>query len=160
MQRIQSIMKTLVMASTALLLATSGIAHAVVPIKLVVGFSAGSSSDMLARVLAFELEKTLGQPVIVDNRPGASSIIAAEYVARAAPDGNTLLLASNTALVANQYLFKELRYDAAKDLTPIARLTTVPTFLVVGNKVPAQDLKGLIELGKKTRQQPVLRLRQ
>jgi len=119
------------------------------PVKIVVGFPAGSAADIVARLLATDVARTLNQTVIVDNRPGASSMIAAEFVAKAAPDGTTLFLGSNTAFAANPFLFKALRYDPIKDFTPIARLAFFPAFLVISSKLPATDLSQLIESGRK-----------
>ncbi len=100
-------------------------------IQLIVPFGAGSGTDSMARELAQALSNELGQTVVVDNRPGANGMIAAELAAKAPGDGYTLVMAGNTTHSANPYLFKTLRYDPIKDFTPIARLATAPFVLVV-----------------------------
>jgi tripartite-type tricarboxylate transporter receptor subunit TctC len=90
------------------------------PVTIVVGFPAGSATDNLVRPLAAALQKSLGQPVVVENKAGAQGIIATEYAARAKPDGYTLLAGSSTTLAANVGLFKKLPYDPAKDFQPVA----------------------------------------
>jgi tripartite-type tricarboxylate transporter receptor subunit TctC len=116
------------------------------PVTLVVPFGAGSGTDVMARTLADELSKKLGQPVIIDNRPGGSSIPAAEYVARAAPDGYTLFMGGNTTHSANPHLFKELRYDPLKDFTPISRLATAGAVLVVSPKSEFNSVSDIVKL--------------
>ncbi|MDB5731341.1 MAG: tripartite tricarboxylate transporter substrate binding protein, partial [Variovorax sp.] len=96
------------------------------PVRIVTAFGAGSASDIVARTLAEELQRAFGQPFIVDNKPGASGIIAAEQVAKSAPDGYTLFLSTNTAHSANPFLFKKLPYEPLKDFTPIARVCYFP----------------------------------
>jgi tripartite-type tricarboxylate transporter receptor subunit TctC len=116
------------------------------PVTLVVPFGAGSGTDVMARTLADELSKKLGQPVIIDNRPGGSSIPAAEFVARAAPDGYTLFMGGNTTHSANPHLFKELRYDPLKDFTPISRLATAGAVLVVSPKSEFNSVSDIVKL--------------
>jgi tripartite-type tricarboxylate transporter receptor subunit TctC len=138
----------------ALLTAVSASAQTPYPtraITLVVPFGAGSGTDVMARTLADELSKKLGQPVIIDNRPGGSSIPAAEYVARAAPDGYTLFMGGNTTHSANPHLFKELRYDPLKDFTPISRLATAGAVLVVS---PKSDFKSVADVVKAAKADP------
>lgn len=89
------------------------------PVKIVVSFAAGSGSDIIARILAEDLRHAFSQPVLVENRPGGSAQIAAEYVAKSVPDGYTLFATSNTAHSANPSLFKSLRYDPLRDFTSI-----------------------------------------
>jgi tripartite-type tricarboxylate transporter receptor subunit TctC len=113
-------------------------------IRIVLPFPAGSATDLIARLVAREVADTLGQPVIVDNRPGAGGAIAAELVARSAPDGYTLFVASNTQYAANVSLYRKLVYDPVKDFTPIARLSTQPTALLVRTNFPAQTLEQFI----------------
>lgn len=116
------------------------------PIKIVIGFGPGSAADILARLLGKEMEAKLGQPVIVENRPGNSSMIAAEAVARATPDGYTLFMATiaNTLNPAQT----NSNFNLGKDLAPIALLGVVPNVLVVHPSVPASNLKELIALAK------------
>src|SRR5947209_4129466 len=90
------------------------------PVTLVVAFTPGGPSDVLARIVGKKLAALLGQPFVIENRPGAGGNIAAEVVARAAPDGHTLLMGNNSILATNASLYKKLGYDAEKDLVPIS----------------------------------------
>jgi tripartite-type tricarboxylate transporter receptor subunit TctC len=114
------------------------------PVRIVVPFAAGSVSDGVARLLAQELSKELGAQFIVEDKPGANSIIGAESVANAAPDGYTLLLPSNTALAANIALYKKLPYDPIKSFTPIMRVGNYPFVLLVNPKLPVKSVPELI----------------
>jgi len=114
------------------------------PVRIVTAFGAGSASDIVARTLAEELQKAFDQPFIVDNKPGASGIIAAEQVAKAAPDGYTLFLSTNTAHSANPFLFKKLPYEPIKDFTPIARVCYFPFVLAVNASMPFQTVPELM----------------
>jgi tripartite-type tricarboxylate transporter receptor subunit TctC len=111
------------------------------PVKLVVPFPAGSATDQVARVIGQELQGALGQPFVVDNKPGAQGTIAAEGVAKSAPDGYTLMVSTNTPQAAAPALFKQLRYDPVKDFQPIARLGTISFMLMVAPEFPAKNLK-------------------
>ncbi|MYN13378.1 tripartite tricarboxylate transporter substrate binding protein [Pusillimonas sp. TS35] len=117
------------------------------PIRLVVGFSAGGTTDVSARIIGKELGDALGQPVVVENRPGAGSNIAAEQVARAKPDGYTLYMVAVTSTI-NQTLYKNLRFDIQKDFDPVALAVKVPNVLVVNPKVPAKSVKELVDYAK------------
>ena len=114
------------------------------PVKLIVPFPAGSATDQVARVVGAELQQALGQPFIVENKAGAQGAIAAAEVAKAAPDGYTLMLTTNTPQAANVSLFKKLNYDPVKDFTPITRYGTTSFMLMVRPDFPAKDLKGFI----------------
>jgi tripartite-type tricarboxylate transporter receptor subunit TctC len=114
------------------------------PVKLVVPFPAGSATDQIARVVGQQLQEGLGQPFVVENKPGAQGSIAAAEVARAAPDGYTLMVGTNTPLAANPSLFKKLNYDPVKDFAPVARLGTICFMIMVRPDFPAQDLKGFL----------------
>jgi tripartite-type tricarboxylate transporter receptor subunit TctC len=114
------------------------------PVRIVTAFGAGSASDIVARTLADELQKVFGQPFIVDNKPGASGIIAAVQVAKAAPDGYTLFLSTNTAHSANPFLFKKLPYEPIGDFTPIARVCYFPFVLAVNASMPLKSVQELI----------------
>lgn len=118
------------------------------PVRLVVGFAAGGSIDLTARLLAQELNKSLGQPFIVDNRAGAAGNIAAAYVAKAPPDGYTLLFSSNTPLAAGLVIYKKLPYDGRRDFAPIVLTVFQPNVLTVHPSVPAKSVKQLIALAK------------
>jgi tripartite-type tricarboxylate transporter receptor subunit TctC len=117
------------------------------PIKLLVGASAGGTTDTMARAIAQPLSQSLGQPVLVENRPGAGGNLAAESVARAAPDGYTLLV-SFTSHTINATLYPKLPFDPVTDFTPISKIATVPSLLVGNPRLPAQNLNELIALAK------------
>src|SRR3954464_11018696 len=114
------------------------------PVKLVVPFPAGSATDQIARLAGSELQQALGQPFVVENKAGAQGAIAAAEGAKAAPDGYTLMLTTNTPPAANVSLFKKLAYDPVKDFTPITRYGTTSFMLMVRPDFPAKDLKGFI----------------
>ena len=118
------------------------------PIRLVAPFAPGGPSDLLARLMAAKLTERLGQPVVVENRPGAGGSIGAAAVAKAAPDGYTLVLVSSSFSV-NATLYPDLPYDTLKDFAPITLLTSAPFLLVVNAHVPAKSLRELIALAKK-----------
>ncbi|HKX38636.1 MAG TPA: tripartite tricarboxylate transporter substrate binding protein, partial [Burkholderiales bacterium] len=118
------------------------------PVKLVVPFPAGSATDQIARVVGQQLQESLGQPFVVENKPGAQGSIASAEVARAAPDGHTLMVGTNTPLAANPSLFKKLSYDPVKDFAPIARLGTISFMIMVRPDFPAKDLKGFLSHAK------------
>ena len=117
------------------------------PIKLLVGAPPGGTTDTIARSIARPMAAALKQNVIVENKPGAGGNIAAETVAKAAPDGYTLLV-SFTSHTINASLYPNLPYDPAADFTAITKVATVPSLLVGNPKLPARDLKSLIELAK------------
>ena len=118
------------------------------PVHLVVGFPAGSSPDLTARALAEPLSRALGQPVVVDNKVGAGGNIAADAVAKAAPDGNTLLM-SFTSHAINASLYPHLPFDPVKDFTPLTMVSTSPSVLVAHPKLPANNVAELIALAKR-----------
>jgi tripartite-type tricarboxylate transporter receptor subunit TctC len=114
------------------------------PVRVVVPFGAGSSTDIVMRILAQPLGQALGQPVVVENKPGADGMIAAVEVARAAPDGHTLLIATNSPLSAAPHLKRKLPYDPIGDFTPISFIGRYTFFVVVHPSVPARSLGELI----------------
>jgi tripartite-type tricarboxylate transporter receptor subunit TctC len=118
------------------------------PVSLVVAFTPGGPSDVLARILGKQMEKFLGQPVVIDNRPGGGGNIAADVVAHANPDGYTLLMGNNSILATNASLYKKLNYDAEKDFAPITLIGSQPNILVVNPTVPAKSVSELIALAK------------
>ncbi len=118
------------------------------PAKLLVPFPAGSSTDQVARLIGNELQNALGQPFVVDNRPGAQGTIAADAVAKSAPDGYTLLLTTNSPLATDVSLFKKLPYDPVKDFAPIARIGVTAFVLMTRPDFKAKSLKELIELAR------------
>jgi len=119
------------------------------PLRLIVPYGPGGVTDITARITAPRIADVLGQSVVIENRPGGASMPGTEAVAKARPDGYTLLLTS-TALAANPILFKNVPYDAAKDLAPVSMLATVPTVLVIHPGVPASSVQELIALAKST----------
>jgi len=116
------------------------------PVTIVVPLGAGGGSDLLARLVAQKLERRLGKPFVVENRPGGSTAIAAVFVARANPDGYTLLQATSTTMAVNVTLAKKLAYDPAKDFAPVALLTASPFVLTVGVDSPVKSVADLIAL--------------
>jgi tripartite-type tricarboxylate transporter receptor subunit TctC len=136
-------MSRLTAAATLLLLSASIFAQPYPsrPVKLVVPFPAGSATDQVARLVGAELQTSLKQPFVVENKPGAQGGIAAAEVAKSAPDGYTLMVTTNTPQAANVSLFKKLNYDPVKDFAPIARLGTTSFMLMVRPDFPAKDLK-------------------
>ncbi|MGE5097662.1 MAG: Bug family tripartite tricarboxylate transporter substrate binding protein [Betaproteobacteria bacterium] len=139
-------LRRLLASAFALFLAAA--AHGEYPekaIKFVVPFAAGGGADSLARAVAEGMSRVLGQPVVIDDRPGGDSTIGALFVAKAAPDGYTILFASNTGFSGAPYLHRNLGYDPVKDFTPISTLGMFPYFLVVNNEFPARNLRELVE---------------
>jgi tripartite-type tricarboxylate transporter receptor subunit TctC len=117
-------------------------------ITLVVPFAPGGPADFLGRLVGQKMSEDLGQQVVVDNRPGANTIIGAQAVARAAPDGYTLLMAIDGTLVMNPFLYSRLAYDPFKDFTPISLLALVPSALVGNINIPVNSIKELVEQEK------------
>ncbi|HJS75844.1 MAG TPA: tripartite tricarboxylate transporter substrate binding protein [Burkholderiales bacterium] len=118
------------------------------PVKLVVPFPAGSATDQIARVMGQQFQEALGQPFVVENKPGAQGSIAATEVARAAPDGYTIMVTTNTPQAANVSLFKKLNYDPVKDFAPIARLGTISFMIMVRPDFPAKNFKEFLAHAK------------
>lgn len=118
------------------------------PVKLVVPFPAGSATDQIARVMGQQFQEGLGQPFVVENKPGAQGSIAATEVARAAPDGYTIMVTTNTPQAANVSLFKKLNYDPVKDFAPIARLGTISFMIMVRPDFPAKNFKEFLAHAK------------
>jgi len=118
------------------------------PVTLVVAFTPGGPSDVLARIVGKKMEQLLGTPFVIENRPGAGGNIAAESVARAAPDGYTLLMGNNSILATNESLYKHINYSPEKDFIPITLIGTQANILIVNPDVPARSLKELIALAK------------
>ncbi len=135
----------------ASMLAFAPLAHAEFPdkpIKLMIGFPAGGPLDTHARLLVDKLQQALGVPVIVDYKAGAGGSIGAEFVAKSAPDGYTLLVANTGTMVINPPLYTSLPYDTLRDFVPIARTAQQPLVMVVNNEVPAKTLGELIAYAK------------
>jgi len=121
------------------------------PIRIVVGYAAGGGNDIIVRVLAPRMTEFLGQPVIVDNRPGAQSILAADLVARATPDGYTLLMGPSGPMTMNPAIYSKLPYSPLRDFAPITMIGSFPLILVVSPSLPVRTVK---ELAAYARSQP------
>ena len=119
------------------------------PIRLVVPFAPGGSSSIVARAFSAEMSKGLGQQFVVENKPGGGGNIAMEEVARADPDGYTLIIGHVGTLAMNPYMFEKLPYDASKDFRPVSLFAKVPTIFVVHESVPAKNLGEFVALAKK-----------
>jgi tripartite-type tricarboxylate transporter receptor subunit TctC len=118
------------------------------PVRVMVGFAPGGPNDLIARAYAARLADNLGQPFVVENRTGAAGNLAAEAVARAAPDGGTLMLGSTGTNAVNPSLYTNLAFDLLRDLAPVSVVATSPSALAVHPKVPAQDVRELIALAR------------
>ena len=116
------------------------------PLHLVVGFPPGGANDILARLVGAKLQEQWGQPVVIDNKPGANAIIATEFVARSAPDGYTLLVGASGAMAFNPGLYSKLSYDPVRDFEPVTMLGSFPLVFAVSPSVPAQSVKELVQL--------------
>ena len=118
------------------------------PIRFVSPYAPGGGTDILARLIGQKLSGSLGQPVVIDNRPGAGGVIGTEIVVRSPPDGYTLMLASPSPIVVAPHLHKNLAYDPLKDLAPITLISIVPAILAVHPGLPAKSLKEFVALAK------------
>jgi tripartite-type tricarboxylate transporter receptor subunit TctC len=118
------------------------------PITLVVPFAPGGPADFLGRLIGQKMSEDLGQQVVIDNRPGANTIIGAQAVAKAAPDGYTLLMAIDGTLVMNPFLYSKLAYDPFKDFVPVSLVALVPSALVGNTNIPVSSIKDLVEQEK------------
>jgi tripartite-type tricarboxylate transporter receptor subunit TctC len=119
------------------------------PIHIVIPFVAGGSSDIVGRAIGVKLQEALGQPAVVENKPGANGAIAAELVAKSPPDGYTILVGSIGVFSINAALFKELRYNPVRDFAPITLAVTTPNVLITRPNLPAGSLKELVDFAKK-----------
>ena len=126
-----------------------GQTYPVKPIRLVVPFAPGGSSSIVARAVAAEMEKGLGQPIIIDNKGGGGGNVAMHEVARADPDGYTLIIGHVGSLAMNPFMYDKLPYDVDKDFMPISLLAIVPAIFVVHESVPAKNLREFVALAKK-----------
>ena len=118
------------------------------PIKAVVPFAAGSATDQIGRAFAAKMSETLGQTIIVDNKPGVNGMLGADAVAKAAPDGYTILIGTNSTNAALKSLMKKLPYDQDTAFTPVAYMGSVPLIVGINNDVPAKTLKEFVDLAK------------
>ena len=118
------------------------------PIKLVVGFAAGGGNDIIARVVGQKLSERIGQPVLIENKPGGAGFIAVDTLLRAAPDGYTLLVAPNSVMVFNAALYSKLPYDPLKSFAPITVMAAFPFYLTVNADLPVKSVTELVAYGK------------
>src|SRR3981189_2462758 len=135
----------------ALLTGRAAFAQAAYPsraIKLIVPYPEGGTTDFLGRLVADHLKSGMGATVIVENKPGAGTTLGGDQVAKADPDGYTLLMATSTTLAINKTLYKKLAYDPGKDFTPIALVAAVPFALIVNPQIPAKTLPEFIAYAK------------
>ncbi|WP_404301128.1 Bug family tripartite tricarboxylate transporter substrate binding protein [Alicycliphilus denitrificans] len=146
----QTLLRRSFIAGALALAATAALAQAYpsAPVTLVVPFAAGSGTDSVARAVAAGLAARLKQPVIVDNKPGANAQVAAQFVAKAKPDGYTLFMTTNTSHSANPALYKNLKYDPIKDFTPVARVGELPFALAVHPALPVKTLAELLDYAR------------
>ncbi len=119
------------------------------PIRVVIPFVAGGSSDIVGRAMASRFQEFLGQPGVVENKPGANGSIAAEFVAKAEPDGYTILVGSIGVFSINAALFKDLRYNPVRDFAPITLAVTTPNVLITKPDLPASSMKELVDYGRR-----------
>jgi tripartite-type tricarboxylate transporter receptor subunit TctC len=118
------------------------------PIHIVVGFTPGGGNDVLARIAGQKLSESLGQPVIIDNKPGGGAIVATEYVAKSAPDGYTLLVGASGAMAVNPAVYARLPYDSLRDFIPLSELGSFPLFLIVNASSPIKSVAELVAYAK------------
>ena len=143
-------MRAVAVAALTLLSATHSLAQSWPdrPIRLLVGFAAGGPTDIAARAVGDRLSEVLGKPVIIENVTGAAGNVAAERVAKAAPDGYTLLAAASATIVTNPSLYAKLNFDPVKDFAPITQIVTTPNLLVVPNDLPVNSVAELVAYAK------------
>ncbi|TMH99533.1 MAG: tripartite tricarboxylate transporter substrate binding protein [Betaproteobacteria bacterium] len=119
------------------------------PVRIIVGYSAGGGNDLIVRVMAPRLSEGLGQPVIIENKPGAQAIIATEYVAKAAPDGYTILMGPTGPMAMNPATYARLPYSSTRDFAPISTIGQFPLIVTVGASLPVHSVRELIEYAKR-----------
>ena len=118
------------------------------PIRIIVGYAAGGGNDIIVRAMSPEMQKGLGQPVVIENKPGAQSIIAADYVAKVNPDGYTLLMGPSGPMTINPATYSKLPYDPVRDFAPISLICQFPLLVTVDAKLPIRSVKELIDYAK------------
>jgi tripartite-type tricarboxylate transporter receptor subunit TctC len=153
--RLIQLLSRLTFSTIALLAAGASLAQPVAstfpakPMRIVVTFTPGGAPDIIARILAERFTASWGQPVVVDNKPGSGGNIGADFVAKAAPDGLTLVVGTVGTHSINGALYAKMPYDMVRDFAPVSLVATTPNMLVVHNEVPAKTLKDFIDLGKR-----------
>jgi tripartite-type tricarboxylate transporter receptor subunit TctC len=147
-----TITRCLALAGAALLCTTAALAQTAAwpnkPIRAIVPFAAGSATDQIGRAFAEKMQATLGQPIVIDNKPGANGMLGAGEVAKSPADGYTILIGTNSTNAALKYLMKKLPYDQDTAFTPVGFLGSVPLMVAVNNEVPAKTLKELVDMAK------------
>ena len=118
------------------------------PIRIIVGFTAGGGNDIIARIVGQKLSESLGQPVVIENKPGGGAIVATEYVAKSAPDGYTLLVGASGAMTINPAVYARLPYDSIGDFAPVSELGSFPLILVVNASSPIKSVADLVAYAK------------
>jgi tripartite-type tricarboxylate transporter receptor subunit TctC len=146
----RSVFRLLATAAAALACSSAALAQAWPdkPIKAVVPFAAGSATDTIGRAFAQKMQEALGQPIVIDNKPGVNGMLGADAVAKAAPDGYTILIGTNSTNAALKSLMKQLPYDQDKAFAPVAYMGSVPLIMAVNNDVPAKTLRELVDMAK------------
>src|SRR5437868_11607160 len=139
------------LALAAALVSSSGLAQSFPskPIRVIIPFVAGGSSDIVGRAIGSKFQELLGQPAVVENKPGANGSIAAEFVAKSEPDGYTILVGSIGVFSINAALFKDLRYSPVRDFAPVTLAVTTPNVLITKPALAAKSLNELVEFAKK-----------
>ena len=142
------LLATLVSATCAVPFAAFGQAYPNKPIKAIVPFAAGSATDQIGRAFAAKMSETLGQTIVIDNRPGVNGMLGADAVAKSPADGYTILIGTNSTNAALKSLMKKLPYDQDTAFAPLGYMGSVPLIVAINNDVPAKTLKELVALGK------------
>ena len=119
------------------------------PIRIIVGYSPGGTTDIIARIIGAQLTKTLHQAVVVENRPGAGGNIGGDFVAKAAPDGYTLMLGTAGTMAVNPWIYKNMQFDTVRDFAPVSLIASLPNLMVVNPKVPAKNVQEFVAWAKK-----------
>ena len=148
---VRGISSTLAALAAASMWATTAAAQANYPSKpihIIVGFAAGGGNDILARIVGQKLSENIGQPVVIENKPGAGAIIATELVARAPADGYTVLVGASGAIVINPAVYTKLPYDPLRDFVPVSMMASFPLFLVVSPTLPVKSVPDLVAYAK------------
>lgn len=146
----RSLFRSLALAAFSLAATSAALAqgYPTKPIRAVVPFAAGSATDQIGRAFAAEMAKTLGQPIVVDNKPGVNGMLGASEVAKATPDGYTILIGTNSTNAALKSLMKQLPYDQDTAFAPLGYMGSVPLIVAVNNDVPAKTLRELVNMAK------------
>ena len=140
--------RTILLALCALALPAAAQDYPNKPVRIIVGYAAGGGNDIIVRVMQPEMSKGLGQPIIVENKPGAQSIIAAETVAKSAPDGYTILMGPSGPMTINPATYSKLPYDVKRDFAPVSLICQFPLILAVSANLPVHNVKELIAYAK------------